>query len=77
MGIRPTDMAQHDSAILLIHCPDARGIVASVAGFLYAHGANILSTDEHREDSSGALLMRVEWDLDGFWPVPAGFRGGV
>jgi formyltetrahydrofolate deformylase len=59
-------MAQHDSAVLLISCPDARGIVASVAGFLYGHGANILSTDEHREDSSGEFLMRVEWDLDGF-----------
>ncbi len=59
-------MAQHDSAILLVRCPDARGLVAGVAGFLYEHGANILSTDEHRDDETGQFLMRVEWDLEGF-----------
>ncbi|MEJ5367793.1 MAG: formyltetrahydrofolate deformylase [Bryobacteraceae bacterium] len=59
-------MAKHDSAILLVRCPDAKGLVAGVAGFLYEHGANILSTDEHRDDESGQFLMRVEWDLEGF-----------
>lgn len=59
-------MAQQESAVLLIHCRDARGIVAGVAGFLYENGASILSTDEHRDDSTGEFLMRVEWDLEGF-----------
>ncbi|GIU80463.1 MAG: formyltetrahydrofolate deformylase [Bryobacteraceae bacterium] len=59
-------MAERDTAILLIRCPDAKGLVAGVSGFLYDHGANILSTDEHRDDESGQFLMRVEWDLDGF-----------
>ncbi len=59
-------MAEHDSAILLVRCPDAKGLVAAVAGFLYEHGANILSTDEHRDDETGQFLMRVEWDLEGF-----------
>jgi len=59
-------MAERETAILLIRCPDARGLVAGVSGFLYEHGANILSTDEHRDDESGQFLMRVEWDLDGF-----------
>jgi len=35
------------SAILLIDCPDAKGIVAAVAEFLYRHGANILHADQH------------------------------
>jgi len=55
-----------NSAVLLINCPDARGLVASVSGFLFRHGANILSTDEHRDDASGQFFMRIEWDLDGF-----------
>jgi len=59
-------MAERDTAILLIRCPDAKGLVAGVSGFLYEHGANILSTDEHRDDESGQFLMRVEWDLEGF-----------
>jgi len=66
-------MAEHDSAILLVSCPDARGLVAGVSGFLYEHGANILSTDEHRDDASGQFFMRVEWDLDGFALGPDSF----
>lgn len=59
-------MPQRHSAILLINCPDAKGLVASVSGFLYQHGANILSTDEHRDDASGQFFMRIEWDLADF-----------
>jgi formyltetrahydrofolate deformylase len=59
-------MPQRQSAILLINCPDARGLVASVSGFLFQHGANILSTDEHRDDASGQFFMRIEWDLADF-----------
>jgi formyltetrahydrofolate deformylase len=59
-------MAERDTAILLIRCPDAKGLVAGVSGFLYNHGANILSTDEHRDDETGQFLMRVEWDLEDF-----------
>lgn len=54
------------SAILLINCPDAKGLVASVSGFLYEHGANILSTDEHRDDASERFFMRIEWDTADF-----------
>ena len=61
-----TFMAVRSTAVLLINCPDAKGIVASVSGFLYQHGANILSTDEHRDDASCQYLMRIEWDLAGF-----------
>lgn len=59
-------MPPRQSAILLINCPDAKGLVASVSGFLYQHGANILSTDEHRDDASGQFFMRIEWDLADF-----------
>lgn len=59
-------MVERDSAILLVRCPDAKGLVAGVSGFLYEHGANILSTDEHRDDETGQFLMRVEWDLEEF-----------
>ena len=55
-----------DSAILLITCPDQRGLVATVADLLYAHGANILHADQHVDTSAGLFFMRVEWTLDGF-----------
>jgi formyltetrahydrofolate deformylase len=62
------------SAILLIHCPDQRGIVAGISGFLYTHGANILHADQHQDNDLGLFFMRVEWDLDGFALDDAAFR---
>ncbi len=35
------------TARLLIACPDARGIVAAVAGFVAEHGGNLLESDQH------------------------------
>ena len=55
-----------NTAILLINCPDRKGLVAAVANFLYGHEANILHADQHRDDEAGLFFMRVEWDLDGF-----------
>ena len=55
-----------NTAVLLITCPDRRGIVAAVAEFLYKHDANILHADQHQDAERGLFLMRVEWDLAGF-----------
>ena len=55
-----------NTAILLIDCPDRKGLVASVAEFLYRHNANILHADQHQDNEQGLFLMRVEWDLAGF-----------
>ena len=54
------------TAILLINCPDRKGIVSTVASFLYEHGANILHADQHRDDESSLFFMRVEWALEDF-----------
>jgi len=55
-----------NTAVLLITCPDRRGIVAAVAEFLYKHDANILHADQHQDAERNLFLMRVEWSLDGF-----------
>ena len=55
-----------NTATLLINCPDAKGIVASIAEFLYQHNANILHADQHQDAENNLFLMRVEWDLAGF-----------
>ena len=54
-----------DSAVLLIDCPDRKGLVARVAGLLYERGANILHADQHQDHGLGLFFMRVEWALDG------------
>ncbi len=55
-----------DSAVLLIDCPDRKGLVARVSGLLYERGANILHADQHIDHDLGLFFMRVEWALDGF-----------
>src|SRR6266536_1987945 len=50
------------SAILLLSCPDRKGIVAGVSGFISEHGGNILHADEHGDHDSDTFLMRVEFD---------------
>lgn len=58
------------SAILLIHCPDSRGIIAAVSEFISKNNGNILFLDQHVDAESGRFFMRLEWDLDGF-AIPA------
>jgi formyltetrahydrofolate deformylase len=55
-----------DTAILLIDCPDRKGLVAAIADFLYRHNANILHADQHQDAEQNSFLMRVEWELGGF-----------
>ena len=55
-----------ETAILLIDCPDRKGLVAAVANLLYAHGANIIHAEQHQDPEAGLFFMRVEWTLDGF-----------
>ncbi|PRB03675.1 formyltetrahydrofolate deformylase [Microbacterium sp. MYb64] len=51
-------MAQPDTARLLIACDDQPGIVAAVAGVLTAHGANIISLDQHSTDAAGGRFFQ-------------------
>lgn len=54
------------SAILLLSCPDRRGIVAGVSAFISKHGGNILHADEHGDHTTQTFLMRVEFDPAAF-----------
>ena len=49
------------SRVLLIDCPDRKGLVARVSGLLYEHGANILHADQHQDHDLGLFFMRVEF----------------
>src|SRR6266852_3804346 len=55
-----------NSAILLVQCPDRRGLDAAIADFIYQHNGNILHFEEHQVGDKGFYLARVEWDLNGF-----------
>jgi formyltetrahydrofolate deformylase len=62
-----------NSAILLIDCPDRKGLVATIADLLYKNNANILHADQHQDADQGLFLMRVEWDLADFNLDPPAF----
>jgi formyltetrahydrofolate deformylase len=63
-----------NTAILLINCPDRKGLVADIATFLYKHGANILHADQHQDTAYGLFFMRVEWELEDFDLEEQAFR---
>jgi formyltetrahydrofolate deformylase len=59
------------NTILLLSCPDQRGVVAAVAEFVARHGGNIVHAEQHTDTESAArpesvFFQRVEFELDGF-----------
>ena len=52
------------TAILLISCPDQRGIVARLSGFVYERGGNIVDSDHHSDLQAGRFLGRIEWECE-------------
>ena len=62
-----------NTSILLLSCPDTKGVVANVADFIYRHNGNILHADEHADEGSNLFLMRVEFDPADFDIAPEEF----
>jgi formyltetrahydrofolate deformylase len=49
---------------LLSSCPDQPGIISSVSGFLFEHGANIVRSDQYSSDPEGGeFFLRMEFTL--------------
>jgi len=59
-------MKKNESAILLIHCPDKKGIIRAVTDFLYENNGNVVYLDQHTDHSCGEFFMRIEWEIEGF-----------
>jgi formyltetrahydrofolate deformylase len=57
-----------NTAILLVSCPDQKGLNAAIHDFIYRGNGNTLHADEHLDSERNLFLMRVEWDLAGFTP---------
>jgi formyltetrahydrofolate deformylase len=67
---RETPTGARNTGVLLISCPERRGLVPAIADFLHAHGGDILQADQHQDHDQGQFLMRVEWDLKDFDLTP-------
>ncbi len=55
-----------NNAVLLISCPDRRGLIAKVTDFVYKNNGNIEHSDQHVDHRPETFFMRIEWSLDGF-----------
>jgi len=56
----------NETAVLLISCPDQKGLVAAVSNFVYRNGGNIVHADQHIDQPQSIFFQRVEWELGGF-----------
>ncbi len=59
-------MNKRKTVILLLSCPDQKGIVAEVSNFIYKNNGNIIQSDQHTDFESNTYFMRIEWELEGF-----------
>ena len=59
-------MLLRTSAILLVQCPDRKGLDATIAEFIYRYDGNILHFEQHQAGEERYYLARVEWDLSEF-----------
>jgi len=54
------------NAILLLSCPDRKGLVARLSNFIFQNNGNILEADQYTSQREKMFFMRIEWELEGF-----------
>jgi len=54
------------SAILLLSCPDQKGLVASISNFISENNGNIISLNEHVDLDEKMFFIRVQWETNNF-----------
>ncbi len=52
------------TAILLLSCPDRRGLISRISHFVFERNGNILDLDEHVD--GGTFFLRIAWDMKNF-----------
>ena len=55
--------------VLLMHCPDKKGIIAAVTNFINQKNGNIVYIDQYVDRVQGAFFMRVE--VEGVFDLPS------
>ncbi len=63
--------------VLILKCPDTKGVVAQVSGFLAAHDASIVEASHFIDTDGDLFYMRTEFRQDGpAMPAMDGLRAG-
>lgn len=58
--------ANNDTAIVLAHCPDTKGLVHAMTDFVLSNNGNIISLSEHVDRTANHFYFRMEWELTDF-----------
>lgn len=61
-----SNLKVRNTAIILMHCPDQKGIVARVTKFLSENNGNIVYLEQHVDQQEKEFFMRIEWDMELF-----------
>lgn len=57
---------EKQSVVLIISCPDQKGIVSIVTDFVFKNLGNVISLEQHVDAEIGVFFMRISWDLTDF-----------
>jgi formyltetrahydrofolate deformylase len=59
------------TAVVLVQCPDQKGLVSKISTFWYGRGFNIVDCQQHVDVGEGRFFMRLKLDLEErVWPLP-------
>ena len=50
--------------VLILRCPDQRGIVATVTALLFEHGANIEESQQFQDPRTDQFFMRIRFSVE-------------
>lgn len=55
-----------ETAVLLIDCPDHKGLVHAICDFVLTNNGNIINLGQHVDRTDNHFFMRIEWEVDDF-----------
>jgi formyltetrahydrofolate deformylase len=54
-----------ENAVILIQCPDHKGIIAKISDFVFRYDGNIIQSDQYSTDPAGGrFFMRLDFTFD-------------
>jgi len=66
MGKKTVTASNGGRAVVLLSCPDQKGLVAHISEFIFQNGGNIIHADQHTDTDTRTFFLRIEWELAGF-----------
>ena len=73
-GLVPDSTTAPTENVLILSCPDQRGIVATVTALLFEHGANIEESQQFDDVRTDQFFMRIRFSVEVGGPDPARWR---